>query len=223
MARLDGMSPSDRSVIAEGGRALRSIWFLAAIAFNSEAAFAKPGPLPAPARYATGNYGLTFPVPHGVTYCPLPRNWVGSDHGTTLFIERPRRCGGVGFPSSSRGFEPETVSRISVFYAYWLGDDEPPPSPCHHVGTVRFLGQARPICETHDRGRVVREVRGRYVADIEAEAVLTLVTRPGRLEHDMAAFRLVAQGMRACNGGWRDAKGVALGKGPACPKGVRWF
>ena len=187
------------------------------------AASGAAGPKPAPARYATGNYGLTFSVPRGATYCPLPRNWVGSDHGTTLFLERPRRCGGAGFPSSSRGFAPETVARIDIYYGFSFGDDAPRLA-CHRVGTIAFLGGTRPICETREGGGVVRSVTGLYDSvGAEAEAVVTLVSRPERLSRDMVAFRALARSLWACNGGWRRPDGSLMGKGRPCPKGVRWF
>src|SRR5687767_6170802 len=104
-------------------------------------------PQPAPRQYMTGMYGLTFAVPDGATYCPLPEDWIGSDHGTTIFLERPGACGGSGYPSSSRDFASDPA-RISLFYAYWMGEDEPPPPPCKGVGSISFLGEARPICET---------------------------------------------------------------------------
>lgn len=179
-------------------------------------------PRPAPSHYATPNYELTFAVPRGATYCPLPRRWVGSDHGTILFLERPRWCGDAGYPSSSRGFEPEAVSRIEVYYGFALDDDTLPP-PCHRVATMVFLGRAVPICEAREHGAIVRSVRGTYMSGSNAEAVLTLVSRPSRLARDMAVFQALAKSLRTCNGGWRKPDGSAIGKRPACPKGVRWF
>ena|SRR5215472_294217 len=49
-------------------------------------------PLPAPGLYVTSNYGLMAKIPKGLTYCPLPEGWEGSDHGTVLFIEPPSGC-----------------------------------------------------------------------------------------------------------------------------------
>ena len=76
--------------------------------------------LVAPPVYVSPNYNLSFRSPPGAYYCPLPKGWVGSDHGTILFLQRPARCGGAGYPSSSRGFEPAGLSRIDVYYGYRL-------------------------------------------------------------------------------------------------------
>lgn len=175
-------------------------------------------PARAPGRYATYNYGLTFRVPAGTSYCPLPRDWVGSDHGTTIFLERPRNCaGGAGYPSISRG--PEEGARIWIYYAYWMGEDERPPPPCRRVGRLQFLGRDRPVCETGIAGFVRREVRARYTADIAAEASFTLVTRPSRLDRDMPAFAMLVRSARTCSAVWRTPgrRPFILGVGARCP------
>lgn len=182
-------------------------------------------PRPAPGQYMTGAYGLTFAVPAGASYCPLPGDWIGSDHGTTIFLELPRSCGGAGYPSSSRGYEPAGAARLELYYSYWMGEDEPPPRACRRVGTIGFLGAARPVCEEREGGLVRRSVTARYMADIEAEAVLSLVTRPGRLAADMAAFAAAASSMRTCTAAFRneDGSSFTIGTGALCPEAASWF
>ena len=185
----------------------------------------------APSQYASAQYGLTFRVPKGATYCPLPNDWVGSDHGTMVFLERPKSCGnGFGYPSSGRDFQPHNSSRLELFYAYWMGDDEPPPKRCHPVGRVWFLGKDRPVCESRSHGLIVRTASARYMSDIEAKADLTLVTKPQRLARDMASFRDTAASFRTCSETWHDsddsqakAKSFTTGRGPPCPKGSQQF
>jgi len=195
--------------------------FLAAA--GSPPASAEP-PRRAPARFATGQYGLTFRVPAGATYCPLPGGWSGSDHGTTIFLERPRDCGGAGYPSSGRDFAPANVARIQLYYGHWMGEDEPPSAPCHRVAAVRMLHRVRPVCQSREPGRIAWEVSARYKADIENEAVLRLETRPGRLSLDAPLFRALAASLRTCGAVWRNGlKSFVVGIGPRCPAAAKFF
>lgn len=178
----------------------------------------------APAEFKTPLYGLTFRVPRSATYCPLPKDWIGSDHGTTIFLEKFARCDGAGYPSSSRSVEPDDIANISIYYDYRMGEDERPAPRCHGVGTILFLGARRAVCEERDGRRITRWVTARYRADIEAEATLTLTTRANRLPSDMAVFTRTAQTVRTCKSVWRERKGrFAIGQGPLCPKAARWF
>src|ERR1700761_7268156 len=126
---------------------------LIAAAAGASAPVEKPtAPLPTPPAFASEQYGLTFRTPPGSTYCSLPDNWTGSDHGTVIFLAPPKRCWGAGFPSSGRGFDGN-APRVEVFYAYDLGDDEEgrKPPPCREVGRVLFLGKTRPLCRKSSR------------------------------------------------------------------------
>lgn len=185
------------------------------------------GPRPAPAQYFTGQYGLTFTVPTGATYCPLPHDWAGSDHGTTIFLEPPRTCGGAGYPSSSRGYAPEGVARIELFYRYWMGDEDEREigrPPCRQVAAIRFLGAARPVCETREDGLIVRTVSARYSVEAGGVADLTLVTRAARLDADQRAFAAAAASMRTCTATFGvRGKRFTVGTGRPCPRKARWF
>jgi len=185
------------------------------------AASAAP-PRPAPRLYATANYGLTFRSPPGATYCPLPRDWVGSDHGTVLFLENPGDCGGSGYPSSSRNFE-RNAARIELYYGYDLSVGDPlwpKQPPCRAAGRVRMLGAVRSLCRGSAAGLEVR-ARATYRADVPAEAILTLVTRPERLARDLATFRRMAASLRTCSSLWPAVNGhrpFVVGVGPRCPR-----
>jgi hypothetical protein len=205
--------------------------FAVAFALSCAAGAAVPpnpvDPKLAPKQFVTAEYGLTFRVPKKSTYCPLPKDWVGSDHGTVVFLERPMRCGGVGYPSSARGFAPGDASRIELFYAYWMAESEPPDGRCRRVGQALFLGKKRPVCETR-KGRVItRTISARYFTDLEAKAYFSLVTRPERLSTDMSAFRSAAASFRTCSTVWRDPdrkrRAFMTGRGPSCPRHSRWF
>jgi hypothetical protein len=174
-------------------------------------------PRPVPPVYATHNYVLTFRTPPGATHCPLPAGWIGSDHGTTVFLERPRDCGaGAGYPSTSRSFAPGNVARINLFYVY-RPIDPMPPVRCRRVGRLVLLGRARPLCRTDEAGMIRLSAEAPYRADIAAEATMTLVTRPARLATDLATFRRVAASLRTCRATWRGRRGrVSYGSGRPC-------
>jgi hypothetical protein len=176
-------------------------------------------PTAAPPVFASGK-SITFRSPAGAWICPLPKDWIGSDHGTTLFLERPRSCERQGYPSSERNYygSPATC-RIEVFYWYWMGEDEP-AYRCHRSGTLTFMGKARSLCLIRHRGMVTFWSQARYFADIDAAISISLVTHPARMSADLKLFRQWARGVRACRIHDKDAKGKSIAYGPApdCPK-----
>lgn len=176
-------------------------------------------PKSAPPVFVTSIYGLTFKTPPDAFYCPLPDDWVGSDHGMTVFLETPGECGGAGFPSSSRGFQRD-VPRIEIFYAYWMEDDEPSPPPCPAAGRTLLFSQLRPLCREDQDGHVNVTVQARYMADISAQVVITLVTEPNRLDQDIGKLIALATSMRTCSSEWTSDKGKksVVGTGPRCPR-----
>lgn len=177
-------------------------------------------PKPAPAAYATPNYALTFQVPPGLTYCPMPADWVGSDHGTTLFLTPPKACGGVGLPSGGRGFTPARTPRIEIYYG-WRSEDDP-ARPCRRPrGTVRFFGGRATLCRVRRDGLAGVELHARYrLSSSDAEAVFTLLTMRRRLARDLERFEALAQSARACV---PEGAEKGFGSGAPCPPGVRWF
>jgi hypothetical protein len=181
-------------------------------------------PKPAPPVFVTSIYGLTFKTPPASFYCPLPDDWVGSDHGTTVFLQSPGSCGGAGFPSSSRGFS-RNVPRIDVFYAYWMGEDEPSPPPCPAAGRMQLFSELRPLCREDKDGWITVTVSARYTADIPAQVTVTLVTQPNRLDQDISKLISLTTSMRSCSSVWTFDKGKrsVVGNGPRCPKDGEYF
>ena len=176
-------------------------------------------PKPAPAAYATPNYGLTFQVPPGLTYCPLPDNWVGSDHGTTLFLTPPKQCRSAGYAASERAFEPVRTPRIEIYYGWWSEDG--PAHACRRPrGAVRVFDHLQPLCRVRRDGLVGVELHATYPLSGEAEAMFTLLTTREALSHELAAFERLAESARTCT---PIGAGKGFGRGPPCPKGVRWF
>ncbi|WP_138983936.1 hypothetical protein [Sphingomonas elodea] len=147
-----------------------------------------------------------------------------------LFLTPPAQCGGAGYPSSSRAFEPDFVPAISLYYGHNTVDEEdaPSPSPCNKVGEIQFLGAPRPICEERESAEVRLVVQNRYqvVAAGDAEAVFTLVTTADRLVRDRPVFVAAAANLRTCSFVLRGVgakKRTRWGVGPSCLADGRWF
>ena len=182
-------------------------------------------PVPAPPIFVAGNYALTFRTPPNTMICALPADWVGSNHGTVIFLRPPKDCGGVGRPSSNRSFS-EDVPRIEVFYAYWLGDPGTGPAPCKKVvGSIKFVAKSRSICEKEEAQDLRISVSARYPADAPAWVEVALVTTPGRRDTDLKTFRELAGSLTPCKGSWSssDGKSGSYGVGSICPAEGKFF
>ena len=175
-------------------------------------------PRPAHGRFSTNNYTLTFRAPPGLTYCPVPANWTGSDHGTILFLIPPRRCTGVGYPASDRGAEPAGLPHIEVYYGHRDLADAPLP-PCRAVGSISLLGQPRPLCAGHAKGLILRTVSALYSNDTTNEVSLTLVTTRQRLTKDIALFSHLVRSVGMCTSDMALPGGKRFGSGPPCGRG----
>jgi hypothetical protein len=179
----------------------------------------------APPTYSTPNYALTFHTPSGSSFCPLPADWVGSDHGTILFLSPPASCGGAGFPSSSRGFSPPNLPRIEIFYSYWDKDEETTPS-CNVVGRANLLSKQRSLCKDTSDGMTTITISAHYKADIPAQLIITLISEPQRLDRDLRSLVLLANSVRTCSSHWSSSDGkkaFVMGSGPPCPANAKWF
>lgn len=206
------------------GKCLAIVMLLVTFTAPTGASATTVRPRATPSVYTTPNFGLTFRVPPSTTYCPLPDDWRGSDHGTILFLERPTQCGDAGFPSISRGYQPDDVPAISLFYGYWLEDDAAPAPACHQVGSILLLGAWRAVCETRKSARITRWVTAPYQADAAAEVTLALSTTLHRLSRDMVLFERTSAAIQTCRTEWTaQKKRFSIGVGKACPKGGRWF
>jgi len=186
-------------------------------------------PRAAPAIFRSIDKNLTFPTPPGSTFCPLADHWVGSDHGTIVFLTPPNRCGaGGGYPSSARG--ALTAPNIQVYYGYDTAEYEvrPPPDPCEEVGRVVVLGRDRPLCVARDGSRVEVRVEAPYMAegyeaDIDSDAVFTLVTADDRLSRDMETFRALVIQAGTCNRTDVENGPPYPNPRPNCPAGAMFF
>jgi hypothetical protein len=197
---------------------------LSALLTISTAAGAAPDarPLPTPPKYTTPNYAITFDVPRNTTYCPLPKGWIGSDHGTTIFLAPPKLCGGAGYPSSGRGFEPAQTPRIEVYYGYV---DDFAPEPCLVAGHARLFGRQQALCRSERDGMEVLTAHGYYETDTAAEVYLSLAVPAKDEPQYMRAFLELVASVRTCRPAWSDdGKPIStshIGDGSPCAGG--WF
>jgi hypothetical protein len=192
---------------------------------STEAAASNPTPpVPAPPVYVTENYFLTFRSPAGAAICPLPDDWVGSDHGTTLFLSPPEICEGAGYPSSDRGFSPDEP-RIEVYYGFAFDDGPPITRHCRADGTIKLFRRTRTLCRGAAPGDVRFTAQARYSAGGPAELVITLVTRQDRLARDLQTFRAFAATARPCSVSFSDEHGKRgwAGTGAPCPANEKWW
>jgi hypothetical protein len=166
-------------------------------------------PRPAPRLYVTGNHGVRVQVPDGLYYCPLPEGWVGSDHGTTLFLVAPGDCEAGGTPA------------ISIFYAFNVverdhgdGDERPPrtdaelrrdecPAGGGMVTGLRLLGHSVPGCSVRDGSRVTISANAVYSLERgwrgpDRTLAVTLSTSTKRLSADLVTFRRLLAGISIC-------------------------
>lgn len=172
-------------------------------------------PLPAPPLYVTHNHGLAITIPRGLTYCPLPDDWVGSDHGVELYLVPPLSCGRAGLPSSDRDAAPERPA-FEIFYEINTSDYVD-SRYCHATVAVRVFEREVQACRRRDGEWITVEAGAGYTVDHERhDLVLTLRTTKSRYAADLFRFRAFAIGVRTCRPEW------AGGRQPACPK-TQWF
>jgi hypothetical protein len=181
----------------------------------AEVATATLAPRPAPPLYVTHNEGLAIRIPRGLTYCPLPDDWVGTDHGVALYLTPPSGCGGAGFQSSDRDAKTETPA-IGIYYEINSADFAD-RRPCRLPVAMRVFGRNLRACRRRDHGWITVEAWTDYSVDTDPhDLILTLRTTKTRYASDLARFRAFAEGVRACRPEW------AAGRQPACPK-TQWF
>lgn len=184
-------------------------------------------PEPAIGDFTSVNYPMTFKAPPNAFYCPLSKEWEGSDHGTTVFLAPPKACYGAGYPSSSRGFEPGDVPRIYVYYGYVVGEDAAKVPPCRSIGTAALLDKNVPLCRETRDGMTAVTANGRYTTDIATELVVSLVVQPKDVDRYLPVLKALLATAHSCTSTWDEnvhgkKKHVVFGHGPPCPQS-QWY
>lgn len=218
---------------------LGMIWFLRIAPSVAD----DPGadqPRPAPPVYVTEKHGVMASFPPGLTYCPLPKDWVGSDHGTEVYLVPPAGCRALrSYPSSGR-YPGSHVRTISLYYGYNVVEIRPgsPPRTRREAlqincgepyaplpAGIQLLGFAAVGCLIENRGSVevlvvaLYNLEGAQQEAPDHELVVSLMTTRNRLADDLRVFKAIARDIRVCTPDW--AKEV-VGRSP-CPLGVGWW
>jgi hypothetical protein len=182
--------------------------------------------------------------PPGLTYCPLPRDWIGSDHGTEVYLVPPAACGlSTAYQSSDRFLESR-VPTIGLFYAFNVTEIEhksglySPPRTSREVlaiyctephtrapDGIHLLGVPAAGCLIEHGRSVEVRVAGVYsAAGATGELpdhvlIVSLTTTKGRLGKDLGVFKMVAGGIHVCT---PHGAPEVTGQHP-CPPGVTWW
>lgn len=201
-------------------------------------------PQPAPPLYVTENHGLMASFPPGLTYCPLPRDWVGSDHGTEVYLVPPAACGVSTAYQSSDRFPASRVPTIGLYYAFNVVEIEhksgqySPPRTSREVlamyctepharapAGIQLLGVPAAGCLIEHGQFVEVRVAGVYSAASATDEIpdhiliVSLTTTKDRLGKDLRVFKMVAGSIHVCTPhGAPDVTGQR-----PCPPGVTWW
>jgi hypothetical protein len=201
-------------------------------------------PQPTPSLYVTENHGLMARFPPGLTYCPLPKDWVGSDHGTEVYLVPPVACGlSTAYQSSDRSPESR-VPTIGLYYAFNVAEIEhkpgqfSPPRSAREVlsmhctephtrapAGIRLFGVPAAGCLIEHGRSVEVRVAGVYSYASATDGLpdhillVSLMTTKDRLGDDLGVFKVVVGSIHVCIPyGATDATGQRR-----CPRGVEWW
>jgi hypothetical protein len=95
-------------------------------------------PRPTPRLFLTQNYGIVARLPTGLTYCPLPADWVGSDHGSIMYLVPPSACPEIG--------EMAKVPSIVIYYVFNTADRPNADRPPFTATSSPRISAAAPTC-----------------------------------------------------------------------------
>ena len=172
-------------------------------------------PKPAPQIYVSQKFGLALKVPSGLSYCPLPKKWMGAEQGTALFLEPPSACldSSDSVSSATRlisGFAPS----VTVYYRANVGrydnfDGNIPPlrsskelagqfCPKPLQSDLRLLDQPSYTCRMDLSRNRVRIILAALYNSEHKILVVTLLTDKERLAKDQKAFEIIVSAITAC-------------------------
>lgn len=199
---------------------------------------------PAPPVFVTQQYGLIADIPPGLTYCPLPTDWTGSDHGTQIYLVPPDGCAEAhGYTSSAR-IPASFVPSVAIFYGRNVADlhradreDSPPETNtelaeqmCGDVYAplpreIILLGMPAAGCRADQDGVATIQAMVLYgTGDTPANQpdrflIVSLETTPDRLKTDLPILQQIAAGIRVCTPSGSKANTPR----EACPEGANWW
>ena len=176
------------------------------------------------------NYGVRMAVPLGPFYCPLPPDWIGSDHGTTLLLSRRAGCG----DSPSRSIE--------LYYGHNVADVLLSDGSTGLVRTTAELVRDRcarplrsvpglslqgaPAVACVERRGLGGSITAGFPYELDPEDhtlgapnyILTVTLRTTAMTADLPVFRRVLAGVSICTPDWTHP---VAGR-HACPPGAWW-
>jgi hypothetical protein len=188
----------------------------------------------APKLYVSQKFGLVVNVPPGLSFCPLPRNWYGSEEGTVLFLEPPVAGLASGQSSAMRpvdGFVPSITVRYFVNRSREDHYDGTIPRPGTSEEFARqfcqgpFASQDLKLfkesaftCRSALPGDKVQIVLMAVYDSAQKDVVVTLLTTADRLTADKKILASLASGIATCQASSStERRGAA-----ACPRANWW-
>ena len=168
-----------------------ALLLIAMLAGNSQGQTVSYSPKPAPRIYVSHKFGLMMKVPAGLSFCPLPKEWAGSEEGTVIFLKPPSGCTAVETNRSTTrpisGFTPS----ITLYHRSNSGKYDP------------FDGEIQP---THTS----EEFAGQFCPDFIVSPDIKLFDQPAltcRYEMNSDRVRIVLMALYGStnNGSANDA------------------
>jgi hypothetical protein len=188
---------------------------------------------PAPSVYVTTAFGLAVQVPEGLSICPLPKKWSGSEDGTVLFLKPADCLQNSGSGSSTRltlGFAPSITLRYRANSGrtdHFDGDIPPARSPVELASQscakpeispqFKLFGQPAVTCRSELPGGKVRVVLMALYGSRKNVLLVSLLTTQERLPADERVLESVAAAITGCKVASDNKEDV-----PVCPKGTAW-
>lgn len=191
-------------------------------------------PKPAPRIYVSRKFGLVMKVPAGLSICPLPRNWSGSEEGTVLFLEPPSGCLDTQSTSSAIRVPLGSVPSITVHYLANAGRydnfDGPIRAPrsseelarqfCPQpvvAPQVKLFDQPAVTCRSGMSGEKVRIVLMAVYGSGRTVLLVSLQTTQDRLTKDESVLANVAAAITGCKVASDSKEDM-----PVCPRETTW-
>lgn len=189
----------------------------------------------APHHYVSQKFGLMIKVPSGLSFCPLPSEWAGSEEGTVLFLKPPSSCLDVKADSSTTrptsGFTPS----ITIYYRgnvskYDPFDGKIPASatseelarqycPDFFISPdLKLFDQHAVTCRFELHSNRVRIVLMSLYDSTNNALMISLLTTKDRLEADKRVLAKLSSSISACRtGSVKEKAGM-----PSCPVAAVW-
>ena len=212
-----------------------ALLLIAALTGNFQGQAAPGSSKHVPHHYVSRKFGLVMKVPSGLSFCPLPSEWAGSEEGTVLFLKPPSGCLDVKADSSTTRPTSRFTPSITVYYRgnvskYDPFDGKIPASatseelarqycPDFFISPdLKLFDQPAVTCRFEMHSNRVRIVLMSLYDSANNALMISLLTTKDRLEMDKQVLAKLASSISACrSGSVKDTAGVR-----ACPNATVW-